>query len=644
MKKLSFLALAAVGLLFGACSSDKDVAEVTPKVWTGEGEGYLSLNIQLPTQSPSVTRAANDIYDDGLNREYLVKDAVLILFQKATADPEGDATFVSAQAIDWYDVKDDGSVGTSTDNLTNSYKAAAQIYGSVTKDELLALVCLNYTNVMSVTANHQLKIGATDIEVDNKFTKLLAATSNADFLSKSASPYFFMTNTVYSTKAGGESTSAKTFEDTDIHTLASLDKSKIKPTKAEALADPAGDIYVERGVAKATLSWDPDVAKVKPDGETALVVDAVEWYLNNLEPASYVVRNMGTDVATYFGYSSDYFNPAYNYRMVGNTGFGITSLHTSTATMYRTYWCKDPNYAEAAPTLTVLTPTWSAPMVSNTGVENPQYCYENTFSVANQNYKNTTRAVLKVKLNDSETFYNVNGGNTRYKTVGDAESFAINSIVNNSDVYDAFQAKIVPGKSYNITAADFKVTFTDDATTKQHKVATIALKTEAGSNIATAITDGKLSAAPSIADFSSIIAAVNSAVVINKFEGGIMYYTARIEHFANTAAEKENPYVYNAANLAPWNVWEVAPNKPGSGSTAASYPGTNAEKNYLGRYGMVRNNWYDIEVTSFNHLGEPIDPSGSVSAGDTPDDNPQEYISVKIHVLSWAKRTQQWSF
>jgi ribonuclease J len=54
-----------------------------------------------------------------------------------------------------------------------------------------------------------------------------------------------MTNTVYSTKAGGESTSAKTFEDTDIHTLASLDKTKIKPTKAEALADPAGDIYVD---------------------------------------------------------------------------------------------------------------------------------------------------------------------------------------------------------------------------------------------------------------------------------------------------------------------------------------------------------------------------------------------------------------
>jgi hypothetical protein len=403
------------------------------------------------------------------------------------------------------------------------------------------------------------------------------------------------------------------------------------------LADPAGEVYVERAVAKATVSLNA-TAKVNPDGEAALNIDAVEWYLNNTEKTSYVVRNMGA--AEYIAYSSEYY-PAYNYRMVGNTGFGITSLHSAAVPKYRTYWCQDPTYGTAAPALTHTAPAWSDPMESNTGVGKPQYCYENTFSVANQNYKNTTRAVIKVKLNDTETFYNVNGGNTRYKTVADAESYALNAIANNADVYDAFKAVIEAGKSYDITKNDFVVTFADDGAV--HKVATIAFNTGAGSNIATAITAGKLSAAPSIADFTAIITAVNNAVKINKFTGGIMYYTARIEHFANTASEMVNPYVDEPANLAPWNVWETV--KPGSGSTAAAYPDNtlSAENNYLGRWGMVRNNWYDIEILNFNHLGEPVDPSATVADGDTPDDNPKKYISVKIHVLSWAKRTQQWT-
>jgi hypothetical protein len=61
---------------------------------------------------------------------------------------------------------------------------------------------------------------------------------------------------------------------------------------------------------------------------------------------------------------------------------------------------------------------------------------------------------------------------------------------------------------------------------------------------------------------------------------------------------------------------------------------------------MVRNNWYDVNITAFNKIGLPVDPSVTVSNPDTPDDKIEDskYISVKINVLSWAKRTQNWSF
>ena len=58
MKKLSFLVLAVAGMLFAACSSDKDAAE-GPQV-PGEiiPDGYMALNIKLPTQP--LMRAVND--------------------------------------------------------------------------------------------------------------------------------------------------------------------------------------------------------------------------------------------------------------------------------------------------------------------------------------------------------------------------------------------------------------------------------------------------------------------------------------------------------------------------------------------------------------------------------------------------------
>ena len=60
MKKLSFLVLAAVGLLLGACSSDKDVVNSGGNE-SKDAKGYLSVQIKLPTTP--VTRTLNDIYD-----------------------------------------------------------------------------------------------------------------------------------------------------------------------------------------------------------------------------------------------------------------------------------------------------------------------------------------------------------------------------------------------------------------------------------------------------------------------------------------------------------------------------------------------------------------------------------------------------
>lgn len=614
MKKLSFLAMAVAGMLFTACSSDKDVAgggqdEIQP-------EGFMALNINLPTTP--LMRAANDEFSDGLPEEYKVSDCALLLFQ---GTDEANAKLINAQAIllPFDDEVDDAD----NDNITTSYLATAKVkgYEKTAGNKLFALAVLNYKNLMSIEASGMPKIAGTTLSTASKLSDVRALTTNADLTSRSgAKNYFFMTNAVLSPDQGGV---VGTAPDKDkVFQLAEMDPTKIKETEADAKANPAGDIIVERAVAKATL-------KVSATKVGTLDIAKTEWAIDNMEPLTYVTRNPG-DLA-YIAYSSGAFTPA-NYRFVGNaTTKGKTTLG-STEDSYRTYWCVDPQY-DAAVTGMVPATSFVA-----TGTANPLYCYENTFDVANQSYKNTTRAIIKVTLDDTSEFWTVNGGSTRYTTVTDATSYVVDNIVNKTEVLDAFKAGLNAGKSWTVDASSFNITYERDATTGQYKVKTLALSSTVKAQIGTTF---KASFESDIATvLTDAITSANNEVVIRDYQGGVMYYEARFKHFAGEGV----------ADLAPWNTkaaWETP--APAGGSTSAAYPGANAAQNYLGRYGMVRNNWYDVDVTAINNFGYPADPSGQVNNPDfddpnTPDDNIQEYISAKIHVLSWAKRTQSWSF
>lgn len=98
-------------------------------------------------------------------------------------------------------------------------------------------------------------------------------------------------------------------------------------------------------------------------------------------------------------------------------------------------------------------------------------------------------------------------------------------------------------------------------------------------------------------------------VGINTYLQGVTYYIARVKHFGDALTE--------------WKSGE-------------SY-GDNNEK-YLGRYGMLRNNWYELTVGNVYGPGypgvPPVDPT-------LPDDENEKYLSVSVKILSWAKRSQK---
>ena len=64
-------------------------------------------------------------------------------------------------------------------------------------------------------------------------------------------------------------------------------------------------------------------------------------------------------------------------------------------------------------------------------------------------------------------------------------------------------------------------------------------------------------------------------LTISYYKGGVAYYPVLIKHFGNTET--------------PWTM--------PTGGVLESYPGTDAANNWLGRYGVLRNTWYTVNVT-----------------------------------------------
>ena len=634
MKKLSFLALAAAGLMLGACSSDKDDVASTESQQTvsGESEGFMAVNVNLPTEL-GTTRAANDVFDDGLADEYKVSDCAILLFQ---GPDEANATLMNAQDIIL--PFETSASGSTTSDVTTSYRTTAKVEGyngySAT-NKLYALVCLNYKKVMTISGGVPSFGGTALTKNSSKLTNIhdiLLAVASCNLTKDGTKPYFFMTNAVLSTTRGGDaSTSDPAPKPADIFQLAELDGNKIYKTKAEAQNNPAGDVFVERAVAKATLSV--SATSVESTGGTISITNK-EWKIDNTEPKSHVARYMGTAAQqAYLGYSSAAFTATKKYRFVGSTNTGTNTILNTAKNVYRTYWCLDEHYSDDAKTGDVWDVMEHTGAFGAVGVDNPQYCSENTFDVDHQIYGNTTRAIIKVTTDATSPFFTINGNETRYGK-SDAESYIMEAVINNTAVVAAFTDKLKTGKSHTIVATDFKPVYERNASTGQYELKTLSM----ADNWMDSHGDD-FTAAPEIP--TTVITDVNNSVRVLEYLDGVMYYEARFQHFANTADET------GAASLAPWGSWESAASVavPSGNTPATAYPdNTDKSVNYLGRYGMVRNNWYDVDVTGISRLGSPVDPSANVENPGYSDDNYEQYISVKIHVLSWAKRTQTWSF
>ena len=621
-----------------ACSSDKEVVADDTNV-TGNGGNFIAVNINLPINPASITRAGspdNDgqaVLDDGVDVEYAVKNATLIIF-------DGSENFLEA-----HDITPNFN-GTSSDDHITSFMSTTNIIETVSKKVFAGcklLVILNDHGLVDVTGSYGLKVWNATLSTPafEEFTgtysdlqaKVTAATTeglDASAMVKTiASDGLFMANAPLSDVQGStttEPTAAK------VQVLVPITATYKTAALAEAAINP-DKIYVERGMAKVTVaSGSGALTNAKKDGSTVLNWSTTAWTLDNCNPTSYLIRS--TDGFDGFKVLKSAASGAV-YRTIGNSAIS----EGSPTFKYRTYFSKGTQYAAATPALNTVSATSSDPTYYGsvfsenfyTGAANtfalqaPQYCFENTFPVAHQSEDYTTmiqlKTTTKVGSNPAANLYTIG---TDKSTVYDESTIEEKFKAAAAAYVETNKATLVTSGT-TIKSADFSVTsITRDETTGLVNGVVMTYAASAGDAVLDA-SAFKSSTTLSDAICSDVYSAVNTANGnITQYVGGVSYYHIKIKHFGN--------------DLTPWNNGEFT-TKPAGNTISTIYPSdVNQDGNYLGRYGVLRNNWYHLTVNSIRFLGDAVPHTGSWP--NNPDDEVDEYIAFKIYVLSWAKRTQ----
>lgn len=357
-------------------------------------------------------------------------------------------------------------------------------------------------------------------------------------------------------------------------------------SREEAQAKVATTVYVERGLAKVTMqNFTADGYTVAEGTYKGDKVEIKNWQLDVTNKSTFPVHQIGGT-----GYAAIWSTP--RFYDGGNQSFK------------RVYWGVDPNYSGA--TLQNLTACKKAftmigknDIKGKTGNDHPQYCLENTFDLANMMQGQTTRVVFKAVYTPSalvgtteKTFYKI-GNNTAIWTKANLET----------------QIHTVAVTAMGITNADEQAKYVVklDATDNN-------ISGEAGQHLIKAENITYSGEAASSKVTPDVVNTINEKLGLSADDGiatyldGVTYYIARIKHFNE---------------LTPWK--------------AGKPYGTDNDK-YLGRYGVLRNNWYDLSVTSISGLGYPDVPEVKPTV---PDDENEQYINVEVKILDWAKRSQQ---
>lgn len=584
MRIKHFFGLAVIAAMTASCSSNNDLV-VGGGNGSGENESgtsYASITIDLPTTSG--TRAANDKFDGGTASEYTVNDATLLIFKKAGTSENTFEYVETAKLGNLEPWKKDNTTG---NGITTEATITAELKKATVgeKGDYYALVILN--NEAGTGNKVTLPSGSTTYGAWN------AATNATNLLDNTKG--FYMAN-------------APEFKAADQEPTTLVQIKGIYRTKEEAHSKPGATVHVERGLAKVTVGkgTGDDYFKGAKASGTKYSKDDVKitnWALDVTNKKSFPVHvtfGLKTGLT-----STDQTVPAYaNIWKDAAATIGTAPAtsrfvsHPATGAFKRVYWGIDPNYSMDLSDVAKCKAQFTIAKADGTDAKwressKALYCLENTFDIKNMLQGQTTRVLLKATYTPNalasateKTFFMIGNSSdiwTKDNLIKQITSKANEALNTTNTLKVELKGDLLKAGTHFLTIENVSI---KDGETE--KVNTPGLVTQLNDKLGLDETNG---------------------VGIKTYKNGESYYIARIKHFGDDLTPwKEGDKTYDSNNL-----------------------------NWLGRYGVLRNNWYDLTINKISGPGYPDVPEVKP---DTPDDEDTKYINVSVKILDWAKRSQ----
>lgn len=536
----------------------------------------------MPTTSG--TRAANDKFDGGTASEYTVNDATLLIFKKAGTSEN---TFEYVETAKLGNLEPWKKDNTTSNGITTEATITAELKKATVgeKGDYYALVILN--NEAGTGNKVTLPSGSTTYGAWN------AATNATNLLDNTKG--FYMAN-------------APEFKAADQEPTTLVQIKGIYRTKEEAHSKPGATVHVERGLAKVTVGkgTGDDYFKGAKASGTKYSKDDVKitnWALDVTNKKSFPVHvtfGLKTGLT-----STDQTVPAYaNIWKDAAATIGTAPAtsrfvsHPATGAFKRVYWGIDPNYSMDLSDVAKCKAQFTIAKADGTDAKWTEsskalYCLENTFDIKNMLQGQTTRVLLKATYTPNalasateKTFFMIGNSSdiwTKDNLIKQITSKANEALNTTNTLKVELKGDLLKAGTHFLTIENVSI---KDGETE--KVNTPGLVTQLNDKLGLDETNG---------------------VGIKTYKNGESYYIARIKHFGDDLTPwKEGDKTYDSNNL-----------------------------NWLGRYGVLRNNWYDLTINKISGPGYPDVPEVKP---DTPDDEDTKYINVSVKILDWAKRSQ----
>lgn len=590
MRIKHFFGLAVIAAMTASCSSNNDLV-VGGGNGSGENESgasYASISINLPTTSG--TRAANDDFSEGTAKEYAVNDATLVIFKKGTATSENDYQYVETASLG--NLEPWKKDNTTDNGITTEATITAELkQAAVGEDgDYYALVILN-----------------NEKGTDKKVT---LPTDNTTYGAWNIANNATAANLVDNTK-GFYMANAPQFTEADVEPTTLVKIKGIYRTKEEAHSKPGTTVHVERGLAKVTVGKGTGKdyftgAKASGSKYSNDDVKITNWALDVTNKSSFPVHvtsglKAGTTISEgqkVTGYTDIWKNAAAAPGTTPATSRFVSQL-SATGAFKRVYWGIDPNYSMGLTDLTKCNEQFTIVKADGSDADwksstEPLYCLENTFDINNMKQGQTTRVLLKANYTPNalasatdKTFFMIGKSSdiwTKDDLIKQITSKANEALNTTNTLTVELKGDLLKGGTHFLTTEN--VSIKDGETEKVDATLVGTLNTKLGLD-------------------------ETNGVGIKTYKDGESYYIARIKHFGD--------------DLTPWEAGK------------ATYGENNL--NWLGRYGVLRNNWYDLTINKISGPGYPDVPE--VKPTD-PDDENDKYINVSVKILDWAKRSQSW--